>query len=68
LEILLNDYSTILMRIEQSVKTLDKKCLNKRYDGFIQDISGIQSDLIMLSHWIGEEQVKQSQYLNRSKV
>jgi hypothetical protein len=56
------------MRIEQSVKTLDKKCLNKRYDGFIQDIGGIQSDLIMLSHWIGEEQVKQSQYLNRSKV
>jgi hypothetical protein len=56
------------MRIEQSVKTLDKKCLNSKYDGFIQDISGIQSDLIMLSHWIGEEQVKQSQYLNRSKV
>ena len=62
----MNDYSTILMRIEQSVKTLDKKCLNSKYDGFIQDISAIQNDLIMLSHWIGEEQVKQSQLNNRS--
>ena len=61
----MNDYSTILMRIEQSVKTLDKKCLNSKYDGFIQDISAIQNDLVMLSHWIGEQQVKQSQ-LNRS--
>jgi len=63
----LNDYSTILMRIEQSVKTLDKKCLNKKYDGFIQDIGAIQNDLVMLSHWIGEQQVKHSEYLNRSK-
>jgi hypothetical protein len=55
------------MKIEQSVKTLDKKCLNKKYDGFIQDISAIQNDLVMLSHWIGQEQVKQSQYLKRSK-
>jgi hypothetical protein len=62
----LNDYSTILMRIEQSVKTLDKKCLTKKYDGFIQDISAIQNDLVMLSHWIGEQQVKQSQLNNRS--
>jgi hypothetical protein len=61
-----NDYSTILMRIEQSVKSLDKKCLNKKYDGFIQDISAIQSDLVMLSHWIGEQQLKESQRNNRS--
>ena len=57
----MNDYSTILMRIEQSVKSLDKKCLNKRYDGFIQDISSINNDLTMLSHWIGEQQMKESQ-------
>jgi hypothetical protein len=62
----LNDYSTILMRIEQSVKSLDKKCLNKKYDGFIQDISAIQSDLVMLSHWIGEQQLKESQRNKRS--
>jgi len=55
------------MRIEQSVKTLDKKCLNNKYDGFIQDISAIQNDLVMLSHWIGEQQVKHSEYLKRSK-
>ena len=54
------------MRIEQSVKSLDKKCLNKKYDGFIQDISAIQSDLVMLSHWIGEQQLKESQRNNRS--
>ncbi len=62
----MNDYSTILMRIEQSVKSLDKKCLNKSYDGFIQDISSINNDLTMLSHWIGEQQVKESQS-NRSE-
>ena len=62
----MNDYSTILMRIEQSVKSLDKKCLNKKYDGFIQDISAIQSDLVMLSHWIGEQQLKESQRNKRS--
>lgn len=62
----MNDYSTILMRIEQSVKSLDKKCLNQRYDGFIQDISSINQDLTMLSHWIGEQQIKQSQS-NRSE-
>jgi hypothetical protein len=62
----MNDYSTILMRIEQSVKSLDKKCLNKSYDGFIQDIGSINNDLTMLSHWIGEQQVKESQS-NRSE-
>jgi hypothetical protein len=62
----MNDYSTILMRIEQSVKSLDKKCLNKKYDGFIQDIGSINNDLTMLSHWIGEQQVKESQS-NRSE-
>jgi hypothetical protein len=53
------------MRIEQSVKTLDKKCLTKRYDGFVFDINSIQNDLTMLAHWIGEQQIKQSQQ-NRS--
>ena len=53
------------MRIEQSVKTLDKKCLYKKYDGFTNDISSIMNDLTLLSHWIGEQQVKQSQQ-NRS--
>lgn len=61
----MNDYSTILMRIEQSVKSLDRKCLDKRYDGFTNDISSIMNDLTLLSHWIGEQQVKQSQQ-NRS--
>jgi hypothetical protein len=53
------------MRIEQSVKTLDKKCLDSKYDGFVFDINSIQNDLAMLAHWIGEQQIKQSQ-LNRS--
>lgn len=61
----MNDYSTILMRIEQSVKSLDKKCMNKSYDGFVLDINRINNDLVMLAHWIGEQQVKQSQ-INRS--
>jgi len=54
------------MRIEQSVKTLDKMCLNKQYTGFYSEINTIISDLIGLSHWIGQEQVKQSQLNNRS--
>jgi hypothetical protein len=61
----MNDYSTILMRIEQSVKSLDKKCMNKQYDGFVLDINRINNDLVMLAHWIGEQQIKQSQQ-NRS--
>ena len=61
----MNDYSTILMRIERSVKSLDYKCMNKSYDGFVLDINRINNDLVMLAHWIGEQQIKQSQQ-NRS--
>jgi hypothetical protein len=64
---MLNDYSTFLMNIEKSVKTLSEMCLNKQYTGFYSEINTIISNLIGLSHWIGQQQVKQSQYLNRSK-
>jgi len=55
------------MNIERSVKTLSEMCLNKQYTGFYSEINTIISNLIGLSHWIGQEQVKQSQYQNRSK-
>jgi len=64
---MLNDYSTFLMNIERSVKILSEMCLNKQYTGFYSEINTIISNLIGLSHWIGQEQVKQSEYLNRSK-
>jgi hypothetical protein len=60
-----NDYSTSLMNVERSVKTLGEMCLNKQYTGFYSEINTIISNLIGLSHWIGQEQVKQSQS-NRS--
>jgi len=63
---MLNDYSTMLMNIERSVKTLSEMCLNKKYTGFYSEINTIISNLIGLSHWIGEQQVKQSQQRNRS--
>ena len=63
---MLNDYSTMLMNIERSVKTLSEMCLNKQYTGFYSEINTIISNLIGLSHWIGEQQVKQSQQRNRS--
>lgn len=63
---MLNDYSTFLMKIERSVKTLSEMCLNKQYTGFYSEINTIISNLIGLSHWIGEQQVKQSQQSNRS--
>ena len=55
----MNDYSTILMRIEQSVKSLDKKCLNKQYDGYLEDMENIDKDLLMLCNWIGEQEMKE---------
>ena len=64
---MLNDYSTFLTNIERSEKTLGEMYLNKSYTGFYSEIITIISNLIGLSHWIGQEQVKQSQYLNRSK-
>jgi len=64
---MLNDYSTFLMNIERSLKTLSEMSLNKQYTGFYSEINTIISNLIGLSHWIGQEQVKQSQYQNRSK-
>jgi hypothetical protein len=64
---MLNDYSTMLMNVERSVKTLSEMCLNKSYTGFYSEINTIISNLIGLSHWIGEQQVKQSQQCNRSE-
>jgi len=64
---MLNDYSTMLMNVERSVKTLSEMCLNKSYTGFYSEINTIISNLIGLSHWIGEQQVKQSQQRNRSE-
>ena len=64
---MLNDYSTMLMNVERSVKTLSEMCLNKSYTGFYSEINTIISNLIGLSHWICEQQVKQSQQRNRSE-
>ena len=45
------DYSTILMRIERTTKSLEEKCLHKRFEGFNKDIALIHSDLTLLAMW-----------------
>lgn len=47
-----NDYSTILMNLEQVTKNLSDKCLHKNYDGFIDDIGEGHRQLTKLLIWI----------------
>jgi hypothetical protein len=45
------DYSTILMRMERTTKSLEQKCLHKRFAGFNKDIAQMHSDLTLLAMW-----------------
>jgi hypothetical protein len=54
-----NDYSTMLMAIENKTKALSSKCLNRNYAGFTGDIQAIQSQLTLLTMWITQAQVEQ---------
>ena len=45
------DYSTILMRIERTTKSLDQKCLHKKFVGFNSEIAQMHSDLTLLAMW-----------------
>jgi hypothetical protein len=53
------DYSNLLMDIETLTKSLHDKCLHKRYEGYLSDISVIQSKLILLAVWMAKEKEKQ---------
>jgi hypothetical protein len=53
------DYSTLLMDMERITKRLHDKCLHKRYEGYLSDISVIQSKLILLAVWMSKEKEKQ---------
>ena len=53
------DYSNLLMEIEILTKSLHDKCLHKRYEGYLSEISVIQSKLILLAVWISKEKDKQ---------
>jgi len=66
-----NDYSTMLISIEQKTKALENKCLNKNYGGFTADIQTIQSQLTMLTMWITQaqcEQIRENTYRILNKV
>lgn len=52
------DYSTILMDLERTLKSLEQKCLHKKYDGYITEIGHAHSKLSELLIWIAHEQVK----------
>jgi hypothetical protein len=47
-----NDYSTILMNLEEVTKKLHDKCLHKNYDGFMDDIGEGHRQLTKLLIWI----------------
>jgi hypothetical protein len=53
------DYSNLLMDIEKLTKSLHDKCLHKRYEGYLSDISVIQSKLTLLAVWMSKEKEKQ---------
>jgi hypothetical protein len=53
------DYSTILMRIEQNTKKLSNKCLNNDYEGFVQPLMAIHSDLTLLGMWAVNKEAQQ---------
>ena len=66
-----NDYSTMLMAIEQKTKALESKCLSRNYGGFTGDITSIQHELTMLTMWITQaqkEQIRESTYRILNKV
>jgi hypothetical protein len=52
------DYSTILMDLERILKSLEDKCLHKKYDGYITEIGHAHKKLSDLLIWIAHEQVK----------
>jgi hypothetical protein len=52
---MLNDYSSILMRMESRVKELSYKCLHKKYEGSMAEIAGMHSDLTLLAVWISNQ-------------
>jgi hypothetical protein len=39
------------MRIEKRTKSLEEKCLHKKFVGFNSDIAQIHSDLTLLAMW-----------------
>ena len=45
------DYSTILIRIEKTTKSLEEKCLHKKFVGFNSEIAQMHSDLTLLAMW-----------------
>ena len=52
------DYSTILMDLERTLKSLEQKCLHKKYDGYITEIGHAHKKLSDLLIWIAHQQVK----------
>ena len=66
-----NDYSTMLISIEQKTKALESKCLSRNYGGFTGDITSIQHELTMLTMWITQaqgEQIRENTYRILNKV
>lgn len=53
------DYSTLLMDMERKLKSLEDKCLHRRYSGYLADIVSIHSGLSQLAVWISEQQMKE---------
>ena len=52
------DYSTLLMDMERKLKSLEDKCLHRRYSGYLADIVSIHSGLSQLAVWISERTIQ----------
>jgi hypothetical protein len=57
-ELMMIDYAPLLIRIEQNTKKLSDKCLNKKYEGYSNDIAQIHADLTHLAMWMVAQETK----------
>ena len=46
------------MRIEKRIKSLEEKCLHKKYAGFSNDLAQIHSDLTLLGMWAMSQEAR----------
>jgi Mg2+ and Co2+ transporter CorA len=46
------DYSTIIMDLERTIKSLEHQCLNKKYEDYLRQIGHAHSKLSDLLIWM----------------
>jgi Mg2+ and Co2+ transporter CorA len=53
-----NDYSTIIMDLERTLKSLEHQCLHKQHKNYIQEIGHAHQKLSELMIWMLHQEIK----------